>query len=64
MDLLDLKGCGPKSNRSYIYVFVVINNPSKFGWTIPLKNEILQTMKVLFDNMLETKQKKTKFKRN
>ena len=37
LDILDLKDCGPENNRNYRYVFVVIDNFSKIGWTIPLK---------------------------
>ena len=36
-DLLDLNDYGPKDNRSYRFILAVIDNFSKFGWTIPLK---------------------------
>ena len=38
-DLLDMIDYGPKNNRGYRYILVVIDNFSKFGWTIPLKNK-------------------------
>ena len=39
MDILDLKDCGPENNRGYRYVLVVIDDFSKIGWTVPLKNK-------------------------
>ena len=38
--------------RGYIYILVVTDNFSKFGWTIPLKNKNAQTIKDSFENML------------
>ena len=52
LDILDLKDYGPKNNRGYRYVLVVIDNFSKFGWTIPLKNKNAQTIKDSFENIL------------
>ena len=37
LDILDLKDYGPENNRGYRYVLVIIDNFSKFGWTVPLK---------------------------
>ena len=37
LDILDLKDYGVGNNRGYRYVLVVIDNFSKFGWTVPLK---------------------------
>ena len=37
LDILDLKDYGSENNRGYRYVFVIIDNFSKLGWTIPLK---------------------------
>ena len=51
-DILDLKDYGPENNRNYRYVLVVIDNFSKFGWTIPLKNKTGQTIKDSFENIL------------
>ena len=51
-DILDLKDYGPENNRNYRYVFVVIDNFSKFGWIIPLKNEDAITIKDSFENNL------------
>ena len=52
LDILDLKDYGPKNNRGCRYVLVVIDNFSKFGWTIPLKNKNAQTIKDSFENIL------------
>ena len=51
-DILDLKDYGPENNRGYRYVLVVIDNFSKFGWTIPLKVKNAQTIKDSFENVL------------
>ena len=48
LDILDLKDYGPKNNRGYRYVLVIIDNFSKFGWTVPLENKNAQTIKTLF----------------
>ena len=42
VDLLDLNDYGPKNNKSYGYILVVIDNFSKFEWTLPLKNKSAQ----------------------
>ena len=52
LDILDLKDYGPGNNRGYRYVLAVIDNFSKFGWTVPLKNEIAMTIKDSFENIL------------
>ena len=58
LDILDLKDYGPENNRGYRYVLVTIDNFSKFGWTIPLKNKNAQTIKDSFENIL-TNSKRT-----
>ena len=60
LDILDLKDYGPKNNRGYRYVLVVIDNFSKFAWTVPLKNKNAQTMKDFFRNYNHKFKKKTK----
>ena len=52
LDILDLKDYGPENNKSYRYVLLVIDNFSKFGWTIPLKNKNAQTIKNSFESIL------------
>ena len=58
LDILDLKDYGPENNRRYRYVLVVIDNFSKFGWTIPLKNKNAQTIKDSFENILISSKRK------
>ena len=58
LDILDLKDYGPKNNRGYRYVLVTIDNFSKFGWTIPLKNKNAQTIKNSFENILINSKRK------
>ena len=58
LDILDLKDYGLKNNRGYRYVLVIIDNFSKFGWTVPLKNKNAQTIKDSFENILIRSQRK------
>ena len=58
LDILDLKDYGPKNNRGYRYVLVIIDNFSKFGWTVPLKNKNAQTIKDSFENILINSKRK------
>ena len=58
LDILDLKDYGPENNRGYRYVLVIIDNFSKFGWTVPLKNKNAQTIKDSFENILITSKRK------
>ena len=52
LDILDLKDYGPENNRGYRYVLLIIDNFSKFGWTVPPKNKNAQTIKDSFENIL------------
>ena len=58
MDILDLKDYGPENNRGFRYVLVTIDNFSKYGWTIPLKNKNAQTIKDSFENILINSKRK------
>ena len=58
LDILDLKDYGPENNRGYRYVLVIIDNFSKFGWTVPLKNKKAQTIKDSFENILINSKRK------
>ena len=42
--ILDLRDYGSENNRGHRYVSVVIDNFSKFEWTVPLKNKNAQTV--------------------
>ena len=58
LDILDIKDYGPENNRGYRYVLVVIDNFSKLGWTVPLKNKNAQTIKDSFENVLTSSNRK------
>ena len=58
LDILDLKDYGSENNRKYRYVLVVIDNFSKYGWTIPLKNKNAITIKDSFENILISSKRK------
>ena len=52
LDVLDLIDYGPENNRGYRYVLVIIDNFSKYGWTVPLKNNNALTIKESFENII------------
>ena len=58
LDILHLKDYGPENNKGYRYVLVTIDNFSKFGWTLPLKNKNAQTIKDPFENILISSKRK------
>ena len=58
LDILDLKDYGPENNRGCRYVLVTIDNFSKYGWTVPLKNKNAQTIKDSFENILTSSKRK------
>ena len=49
---MDSKDFGPEHNRGHRFVLVVIDNFSKLGWTLLLKNKKFQTIKDSFQNVL------------
>ena len=51
---INLKDYGPKNNRGYRYVLVIIDKISKFCWTVPLKNKNAQTIKDSFENIIKS----------
>ena len=57
-DLLDMKDYGPKNNRSYRYILVVIDKYSKFGWTIPLNNKFSQSITDAFSEIIKSSNRK------
>ena len=52
LEIVDLNDYGPKNNRGYRYVLVIIDDFSKFGWTVPIKNKNAQTIKDSFEKIL------------
>ena len=59
LDILDLKDFGPENDRGFKKILVVINNFSKFVWTVPLKNKNAQTLTNSFENVLKSSKTKT-----
>ena len=57
-DLLDMKDYGSKNNRSYRYILVVIDNFSKYGWTIHLKSKYGQSITDAFSQIFKTSKRK------
>ena len=53
-----MKDYGPENNRGYRYVLVTLDNFSKFGWRIPLKNKNAQTIKDSFENIIINSKRK------
>ena len=51
---------GQKENKGYRYILVVIDNFTRFGWSVPLKNKNAQRIKVLFVNFLICSKRKPK----
>ena len=57
-ELLDMNDYGPKNKRGYRYILVVIDNLSKFGWTIALKNKYAQSITDAFSQIIKTSRRK------
>ena len=57
-DLLDMNDYGTKNNKGYRYILVVIDNFSKFGWTIPLKNKYAQSITDAFSQIIKKSRRK------
>ena len=57
-DLLDMNDYSNKNYNDYRYVLVVIDNFSKFGWTIPLKNNYAQSITDAFSQIVESSKRK------
>ena len=58
MDLLDMVDYGVKNNKGYRYILVVIDNFSKFGWVVPLKNKFAQTITDEISNLINESKRK------
>ena len=57
-DLLDMNDYSIKNNKGYRYILVVIDNFSKFGWIIPLKNKYAQSITDAFSQIIKTSRRK------
>ena len=51
-DLADMIEYKISNNKGYRYIFVIIDNDSKYLWAIPLKNKYSQTITNEFSNIL------------
>ena len=58
IDLADMIDYKISNNKGYRYIFVVIDNFSKYLWAIPLKNKSSQTITNEFSNILTTSKRK------
>ena len=56
-DMIDYKTSNNKGYR-YIYIFIIIDDFSKYLWAIPLKNKSSQTITNEFSNILTTSKRK------
>ena len=56
--MLELKDCGEENKIRYRYVLVVIDNFSKFAWTVAIRNKNSITLKNSFENILITSKRK------
>ena len=58
IDLADMIHCKISNNKSFRYIFMIIDNFSKYLWAIPLKNKYSQTITNEFSNILTTSNRK------
>ena len=58
VDLADFSDYKISNNKGYRYIFIVIDNFSKYLWAIPLKNKYSQTITNEFSNILSTSKRK------
>ena len=58
IDLADFSDYKTSNNKGYRYIFIIIDNFSKYLWAIPLKNKYSQTITNEFSNILSTSKRK------
>ena len=58
IDLADMIDYKISNNKGYRYIFIIIDNFSKYLWAIPLKNKYSQTITNEFSNILITSKRK------
>ena len=58
IDLVDMIDYKISNNKGYRYIFIVIDNYSKYLWAIPLKNKYSQTITNEFSNIITTSKRK------
>ena len=59
IDLVDMIDYKTSNNKGYRYIFIVIDNFSKYLFAIPLKNKYSQTITNEFSNNLTTSKRKS-----
>ena len=57
-DLADFSDYKTSNNKGFRYIFIVIDNFSKYLWAIPLKNKYSQTITDEFSNIITTSKRK------
>ena len=58
IDLADFSDYKTSNNKGFRYIFVIIDNYSKYLWAIPLNNKYSQTITTDFSNILTTSKRK------
>ena len=58
IDLADMIDYKISNNKGFRYIFIIIDNYSKYLWAIPLKNKYSQTITTEFSNILSTSKRK------
>ena len=58
IDLADFSDYKISNNKGFRYIFIIIDNFSKYLWAIPLKNKNSQTITNEFPNILSTSKRK------
>ena len=58
IDLADFSDYKISNNKGFRYIFIIIDNFSKYLWAIPLKNKYSQTITNEFSNILTTSKRK------
>ena len=57
-DLADFSDYKTSNNKGFRYIFINIDNFSKYLWAIPLKNKYSQTITNEFSNIITTSKRK------
>ena len=58
IDLADFSDYKTSNNKGFRYIFIVIDNYSKYLWAIPLKNKYSETITNEFSNIITTSKRK------
>ena len=58
IDLADFLDYKTSNNKGFRYIFIIIDNFSKYLWAIPLKNKYSQTITNEFSNILTKSKRK------